>query len=274
MEIGSYLSEKHRKKRNRRAYLNLIFVFAIVYALCAGSYWFILRSPFFRVNQIAIAGNSTVASSDIIALLQGSVLRSGDSMMNGNSGIKAHLGTRNMLVWPGSLPTNDLAVIPQLASINIAKDYFSHTVTARVAERQPFGIWCLMPDDSCYWFDDTGVIFQRTFDTEGSLLSSVHDYSQTALGLGGTILPAEFVGNMLSILNVIKESGISAKEIALNNIGLQEIDITTYNGPALYFSLRFPADEDLTVLQSLMVMPKFAKLQYVDFRVENRAYYK
>ena len=39
-------------------------------------------------------------------------------------------------------------------------------------------------------------------------------------------------------------------------------------------SLRFPADDDLAVLQSLMSKPSFNNLQYVDFRVENRAFYK
>jgi len=181
-----------------------------------------------------------------------------------------------MLIWPGSLGPDDLRMLPPLAALTLSKDYFSHTITVTATERKPFGIWCVRPDtdEQCYWFDADGTAFGRTFDTQGSLMVAVHDYSQGNVGLNEKVLPDPFVANFISIINAIKESGIDAKEIALKDIDLQEIDITTYDGPSLYFSLRFPADNDLPVLQSLMAKPDFAKLQYVDFRVENRAYYQ
>ena len=94
------------------------------------------------------------------------------------------------------------------------------------------------------------------------------------MAIGGNILPDIFVPDMLSIFDTLKISGITVKEIALNDLSLQEIDISTYDGPALYFSLRFSAEEDLQALQQLMGKPGFSSLQYVDFRTENRMYYK
>ena len=135
----------------------------------------------------------------------------------------------------------------------------------------------IFDNESCFWFDASGTIFAKAYDTEGSALFAVHDYSQTGLGLAQSILPsspAAFVANFISILNVVKQSGLTVKEIALRDVSLQEIDVSTYNGPDVYFSLRFDASDDLQVLQSLMAKPGFTKLQYVDFRVENRAYYK
>jgi hypothetical protein len=189
-----------------------------------------------------------------------------------------------MLVWPDKLSLSDMAFLPDTAAISISKSYFTHTITATVTERAPSGIWCFMPklnaagnpttNESCYFFDGNGVLFERGFDTQGSSLYAIHDYSQKDPGLGGTIMTSEFTPNLLSIIDVIQKSGVDVQEIALNDIALQEIDVTTYNGPALYFSLRFPADEDLPVLASIMQKSGFAKLKYVDFRVENRAYYK
>jgi len=103
---------------------------------------------------------------------------------------------------------------------------------------------------------------------------AIHDYSQSGLGLGKKVLPDPFMENLVSIVRAVVGSGVGVKEIALNDLALQEIVVTTYDGPALYFSLRFPADNDVPVLQGLMAKPGFGKLQYVDFRVENRAYYK
>jgi len=184
-----------------------------------------------------------------------------------------------MLIWPSVLSADDLVFIPQIASMTVAKDYLAHTITVTVTERKPLAIWCATPvesraNETCYWFDDQGVIFGKTFDTQGSLMFAVHDYSQSRLGLNNKILPDQFVSNFISIVDIVRTSGVNVSDIILKDIGLQEIDVTTYDGPNLYFSLRFPADEDLPVLQSLMAKPDFNKLQYVDFRIENRAYYK
>jgi hypothetical protein len=275
MEIDSYLSQKHRKRKKRRGYIYGTAFVLFLYAIFWGVAWLVLRSPVFRVDAVVVAGNQDVSTDTVTAILDASVIRSGDAVKNGQSGVKALLGLENMLVWPSAIPTSDLALAPQLSNITISKDYFSHTVTANVTERTPFAIWCLMNgDQSCYWFDDQGIVFQRTFATQGSALLSVNDYSQTHLGLGATVLPDDFTPNLISILNVLKTSGVNVNQIALNDLSLQEIDVTTYNGPALYFSLRFPADDDLPVLQNLMTTTKFSKLQYVDFRVDNRVYYK
>jgi hypothetical protein len=288
MELDSYLSAKQKKRKKRRAFIYSVLALIAICLFLIGAGWFFFRSPFLRVQNIAVQGNSVVATGDIITLLQSSVLR-GHGFWNWLAGIQ------NMMAWPSSLSQNDLAFMPQLAAVTISKDYWDHTVTANVTERKAFAIWCFekgigvgvatgtgidagvgagIQGENCYWFDNQGILFGRAYDTEGSLMFAIHDYSQSGIGLGGTILPDQFVPNLISIVNAIPASGIDVKEIALKDINLQEIDITTYNGPDLYFSLRFPADNDVPVLKSLMAKSNFGKLQYVDFRIENRAYYK
>jgi hypothetical protein len=73
---------------------------------------------------------------------------------------------------------------------------------------------------------------------------------------------------------VLKESGLSVQAIELNDLSLEEVDVLTANGPELYFSLQFPADEYLPVIQKLMAQSNFDDLQYVDCRTENRLFYK
>ncbi len=271
MELDSYLSDKQKKRKRRRRYISLVLVLAAIGLLFTGAAWLVFRSPILRIQKIVVQGNSAVPSGDILALLQGNVLR-------GHPFWPSLLGIGNMLAWPATLPASDLSYIPQLASLTLSKDYLSRTITADVTERQPFAIWCFTSgttvNESCYWFDDQGVLFERTFDTEGSLMFAIHDNSQKGLGLNDAILPDGLAPNLISIIKVLTASGIQVNSIALNDLALQEIDITTYEGPALYFSLRFPADDDLSILESLMAKPNFTKLQYIDFRIENRAYYK
>jgi len=142
-------------------------------------------------------------------------------------------------------------------------------------------VWCVMNataatggGEQCFWFDNQGVAFENTLETQGSAILILHDYAQHKLAINQSILPNEFVGNMISILNVLKNSGLAVKEVALRDLSLQQIDVTLANGPVLHFSLRFPATNDASVLKDLVSKPGFNKLQYIDFTVENRAYYK
>jgi hypothetical protein len=275
--LQDFLSEKQKKKRKRRQEIFLAVAVVIIVLVMLGFWWLLFRSPILQMRQVVVQGNHNVASGDVVALLNASILKE-------HNFAKFLFGPDNMLAWPRTIASSDLAAAPGILGITLAKDYWTHTITATVGVREPFAIWCDMPknnaegnpegNEACFWFDGTGTMFEGAFDTEGSALFAIHDYSQGNAALGGKILPNIFVPNLMSILNVLRQSNLDIEEVALQDISLQEIDISTYNGPAIYFSLRFPADEDLSVLQNLMTQPNFSTLQYVDFRVENRAYYK
>lgn len=277
MEVGSYLSKSHARRKKKRRYIAFGVLLVAAYLVAMGAFWLVYRSPVFQVQHVVVTGDTTVASSEVVAVLQSAALQK-------RNFFKELLGFQNILLWPSTLATSDLAFLPQVKSITISKNYFFRTLTAQVTERTPIAVWCFMPqtgangnpvgNEQCYWFDANGTMFERAFDTQGGLLLSVHDYAQTGLGLGGKILPAEFIPNMMSILNDIKVSGLNPKEIALKDLSLEQVNVTTQNGPNVYFSLRFSAAEDLPVLQNLMAKPDFNKLQYINFTVENRAYYK
>jgi hypothetical protein len=288
----SYISE-HRKRRKkvRRYIFSTLAVFAL-YFLFLGGAWLIARSPLFQLQHITVEGNNVIASQDIITLLQADP--SGRHNFFGNV-----LGWNNMLVWPGGLSSSQLGLIPQLAGVTIDKDYFSRTITVNVVERNPFGVWCFLPkgesvvlasstsagveasssvdsadSGSCYWFDNAGVLFEKATNTEGNLIVVVRDYSQSSRGLGQKVLPDAFAANFISVVNVLHSSNINIQELDLNDLSLEEVDAITSDGPEIYFSLRFPANDYLGVLQSLVSQGGFSKLQYVDCRTEDRVYYK
>ncbi len=277
MRIDAYVSERRRRQRKRRIYgFGALAIFA-AYGVFWGAFAAVTKSPLLRVRNITIEGASAVSDQAIMDLLQASIIRKGDAVNAPNSGPKAFLGFKNMLVWPGSLPSATVAMIPRLAGVAIARNFFFDTVTVAVTERQPFAIWCLMNapgGERCYWFDRSGTAFETAGDTQGSAIVVFHDYSQTNLAINGPVLPEEFIPNLISIVDALKQSGLNVSEVALHDLSLQQIDVATVNGPTVSFSLRFPANDDVPVLESLMARPDFAKLQYIDFTVPNRAYYK
>jgi len=283
MQLDSYLSEKHHRRKKRRQYLYFGAGAVGICLMIVLAGWILFKSPLFREQGIEVEGNAMVPSDEVVSLLQSAAL-------SDHSWFKSMLGINNLLIWPSSLPVAQLAMEPRLTDVTISKNYFSRTLTAHVTERAAVAIWCFVgggsaegsvgagatqgQGETCYWFDADGFIFSRALDVQGGALYSIHDDSQQPGNLGDHVLPAPFIPNLIAILNVLHESNVGVQDITLKDLSLQEIAVTTNGGPMIYFSLRFPATEDLQVLQNLMSQPGFAKLSYIDFRVENRAYYK
>ncbi len=267
------------KRKRRRKIIILFSIFFGLYAVILGGSWIIIRSTVFRIQHTTVTGNDQTSDQDIVDALRARALVGGWGPM------KALLSFRNMLAWPDKLDATGLALLPAVKSVTVEKDYGTRSLNIKVEERKPYGIWCvgtpggdvIEPDQvpgECAWFDDGGVVFQKAVGAEGSLIFAVHDYSQHKLNLGAKVLPEEFLSGLFSIFQVLKKSDVNTQEVRLNDLALEELEVRTYNGPKLYFSLRFPADNDLVALNDLSAKPGFAKLQYLDFRVENRVYYK
>lgn len=289
--------EENEKRVRRSRYFILISILGIICVFVVLGAWVIFHSRLFSIQDINISGNERVSQEEIAAFLKSRILE--------EAFWKHVLGFQNILVWPKKLTEDDLKFLPQLKSIEIEKRFRERKVNVQVKERKPFGIWCLFPQTqinadnnplitaetsssdidvnppydqrgsaSCWWFDEEGVLFEKALAAEGNLIPAVDDYSRDKLGLGSAVLPEDFMSNLISIFRVLRDSGVSVKEVRLEDIGLEEIKAATYDGPELYFSLRIPADNALTVISSLAGKADFKNLKYIDFRVENRAYYK
>ena len=283
MQIAPYVSDRRKKRRRIRAYFFTALGLIVLYAMFFVTQWSILHSPVFRVDNVVVQGDSAVASADVVALAEAAAAPR-------DHFLAATLTFRNMLLWPDVIPEQDLRMVPQLATATVSKDYFAHTVTITVTERSPFGIWCFAAPPGggatasssatvnfgapCYWFDNTGTIFEKAGETQGDLVFVVYDSAQSPRGLDQKVLSDEFLANFISVMEVLKGSGLAVRAIKLDDLSLEEVDVSTANGPTIYFSLQFPADEYLGVIQKLMLQPTFDKLQYIDCRTQNRLFYK
>ncbi len=288
-ETPSLWREAYLRERRGKRWL-LISLSALSVLLVLGAIgWTIFYSPLFRINEVKVVGNEVVSTGEITDSLKKSVLS--------NSFFSRYFGTSNILFWPDSFPSGELVKsAPELKSVSMEKDYKKREVKIIVEERKPFGVWCLRGAQtdagskdnftgnssenprssatSCFWFDSEGFIFRNAVDVEGSVITSVSDYSQKDIGIGSKILPERFVENAFSVFRALSQNSVGVKEIRLNDIALEEIEVDTYEGPKIYFSLRFPLVGFSEVFSSLAKNSTLKNLQYIDFRVYNRAYYK
>lgn len=265
-DVKIYLSDAGRRRKRKRmryvylAALLIVYSVALIFCLLA------FRTGLFRAKTIEVTGNREVSSADIMTALEAQIF-------NGN-GLKYALGFRNYLIWPDRLKDPG-RFLPQIESINIEKHYWGKKIEVKVVERFPYGTWCLGSEaPECFWFDENGYIFKRGTPSEGNIIKSVNDFSGRKLGLGNTVLDNSFFLNLKGAFEVLEKSGIGARAIELKDLALEEIVAKTTEGPLIYFSLRFSSANSVELLGTLGESKSFSKLQYVDLRIPNRAYYK
>jgi len=303
------VSEIHERRGRRRRYSIFAIMLLAIYVIVLALAWLVFRSPVFRIKNITIIGNERTESGQILSLLQSRISKTIFGLNNilawpdelagndlsllptlKNLEIKKNFWARSIVVrveergpygiWCYLQTQNDAELTQNDA--DLTQNNAEQTQNGAENFPQPSASIPLnsafVPHGSapsgCWLFDKDGVIFQKSLSVEGGLITAVDDYSQESRGLNSKILPDEFVQNMFSIFDVLNASGITVKDIRLNDLALQEIEADTFAGPKLYFSLRFPSTDDLEVLQSFLSRLSFKKLQYLDFRVENRAYYR
>lgn len=306
--VDNYVSEVYEKRKKRRFYFFLAIVLGLIYGVALGASWLVLRSPLFHIQKITITGNEAVVTSDILSLLQSRILRSEplkallgfnniliwpDGLSSGDliflpalKSLKIEKNYRERSVIVAVEERKPYGIWCYKAQTdadftqNDAENNRSHPSASSLRESA----------SRCWWFDDEGIIFKRAIAAQGSLIVAVNDYSQTGHGLNSKILPGDFVSNAFSIFRVLQAGNLNLKEIRLRDLSREELEVATHSstplpstqlgaggsgaGPIIYFSLRFPADNALVVIENFLAKPGFDKLQYLDFRVENRVYYK
>ncbi|RJQ29330.1 FtsQ-type POTRA domain-containing protein [Candidatus Parcubacteria bacterium] len=269
VEQKTYFEETKEKRKKRRRFSWAVLGILSLGILTYGAGWILFRSPIFQMERIEIEGTKRVKQEDVLAAFMAA--RTGEPFY------RKWFNLRNILAWPDALDENDLRTVPAVKSAEVEKDFDAHTIRVVVKEREPYGIWCQKKDPTnnpCFWFDTEGVVFERALGVEGNLIKVLNDYAEEPLGLGRKILPDRFVSNLLSIFEVLGRSGLSVREVRLDNLLNEEIEVRTNGGPKLYFSLRFSAASTLAAIETVTARSDFKRLEYVDFRVENRAYYK
>ncbi len=274
-DVKLYLSDLRDRRQRIRRRLRVVGLVLAAVAIVLFIWWLLFRSPMFHIREVRVLGNRRVVSNDLISTIQEIGLRS--------SRVARWFSMSNILSWPRSVPLDMSSTLSRVKELSITKHYFERTIDVAIREREPYAIWCLRKSAApeCYWLEEDGTIFESAPEAEGNLVPVVNDYATDNLSLGDRLLGGEFVSNLRTIFDVLGHSRLAVREIRYEDPSLHELKVVTYNGPVIYFSLRFSSENAHAVIESLIdkdavgkLTPRFKDLQYIDFRVENRAYYK
>lgn len=254
--------------------LKFAIFFSIFVLLATGSIYFVFHSQFLRITAVEVSGSTK--AEEIKEALIGSLLK--------NSKIRSLFGSENLFFWPSKIPKIP-ASLYWLSGLNLEKNWEEKKIAIKAEEREPYLLWCLAASGNCYWLDEEGIVFSAAPKAEGFIIPKVFEQGdRRQLSFGQPFYEnVLLVKNALEIIKRVKNFPLAVSEFLIEKPNLEEL-IAETEGPKLYFSLRFLVQNLDKVLNNLTNRlssyggspegKDFQKLEYIDFRVENRIYYK
>lgn len=241
-------------------FLAIFFLFIL---LATGIVYLVFRSSVFQVAGLEIVGSQKTEE------IKGELI----SVLSKTSRFRSWLGPENFLFWSPKAIQEIPSSLFWLSDLTLKRNWLSRKIFIEVKERQSWLLWC-SAGSSCYWLDETGIVFALAPQAEGFIVPKVLAGNGPSLRFGQPFFDnSDLVKNTLEIIKQLRNSSLSVFQFLITDVNLQEMTAKT-NGLELYFSLRYLPQNLGQLLANLADRVNFQKLEYIDFRVENRIYYK
>lgn len=179
---------------------------------------------------------------------------------------------RNNFIFLSAKDFSDLMLKdPAIKDFSLTKNFRNKSLAFYIQERQSKGILCLAGEEqNCFYFDDQGVVFAASPQTEGNVIFLIKDDSGRLYNLGDRILALGSFDDLVAIWNSL------AERFHLDNlqIGATGLIIKSSAGWQVYLN-----PEDLirtrAAVQNLLQSDfNFGSLEYLDLRYLPNIYWK
>ena len=244
----------NQRKTNRKWIKKIIFSLVAV-----GGIWVFFWLPFFRVKEIII--NDPLVSRKEVEEKLGLSL---------SSLTKFFLPQNNFFLFPSKLAEE--AILESGLGVADIEKKFPNKIEIEFKEIKPKFLYCI---DKCYYIDKNGIPYEiAPFFTESPLpILEFVDEAKKELKLGKEFLPQENAEFLLNFNNELKNLNISIKKIEIKN----DIKITMNENWNLLILKNQKDYKDFTKKLMILFEQKIkdrSKIEYIDMRVENKAFYK
>ena len=267
MLIKSNLHLYNHKLQKKKRMRHLIYASFVLLMICLFFYTLFFSNRF-SIKDIKIFGAESIPESLLKAEIAGALdMRSFVFLKN-----------TNIFVMPSDFLRNELKVkFPKIKTVLVEKNIFKREVSFIIAERKATGITC-KNDILCFYFDSEGVIFNSSPVILGAQVLKIIDDTINA----DMILPNhKYLESQIGLIGFLKNKTLAQNNITLryfsflNNHG--DILAETAQGFKIFFNSQIVPAEQIKVLGGILdkeIKDQTSNLDYIDLRVENRAYYK
>lgn len=264
-------------KRGKKRLIVIIFYAVIILTLVSGSGYFFVFSKFFKIKNISVIGNDYIVSAAIID--------SFNDVLNQKKFVVLKNNNINFLNIDDA-KTDLMSAFPRIEEINLEKKYPSDIKIA-IKEKEVSEILCKgdkywdgkKEEDTskCYFIDKNGVAFDEAAQTQGFLILKIIDKREQDIGLNSKALNKEFV-DFVGVIRKKFKSVLSQniKWFVLEHPAQREV-VAVVDNWKIIFNIEGSPEKQLFVLKEVMekeIKDQKNNLEYVDLRIDGRAYYK
>ena len=269
------LKPKKSILKNRYFWLVILVLFLFLLII-----YFLLFWEKFQVSQINVFGNEKVPTENVkdivFAKIQHKFL---------------FLKSQSIfLVNSRVLSDEILNSFPQIGKVKTSRR-FPNIIVVDIKERKAIAVFCSDSSadfiehprqgrdlEKCFFIDEGGVAFEKTQQIETRSLTIVRQTTgNEVVILGKEAIEKEIVGIILKIQKNLSDNfQITISEA--NIVSTKRLNIKTNENWEIYIGLDSDIDSQITKLDLLLkeevLAEKRKKLEYIDLRFQDRAYYK
>lgn len=242
----------------------------VLIVIIAGIYFF-LFFPNFQVKNIVISGNQKINSQDLQNIIEKDVNKKLIGFGNWNISTKSIF-----LANAQDIQNQIVGLYPNIKTITIAKK-FPQDLDVNIQERQQFATFS--QNNKYFYIDDTGIIFEELPNVAENTFIVRQDLNTNDVWLGESVVQE----NIMKIISEIEKNLKDNFQINLTEALIStpiRLNIKTGENWQIYFDITENSDISLqlTKLNLLLkdeITPETRqKLEYIDLRFKDRAYYK
>lgn len=241
------------KKGKRRRNILRIILLVLGLALFV---WFMV-SDLWRISAVQVVGAKHSDSGAIEAQIKDIL---------GQSQLFIFPGNQKYTYSRGKIEEAVLQTFPGVEEIEMRADS-DGTLTATIKDRRALGVWC--DSEECYFYDDFGVLFKKSFSYTGALFTKWRYVASDARMTLGQKVPCIDVCMNEKFLYFLHDKRIAEAVMEGETMRLQSTDD---------YYIKAGLDATTTMAHIEQIEKKevgiLKKVEYVDVRFPNKIFYK
>lgn|SRR3989344_274638 len=275
---NSYSGNLAREKR-RRFFIRLSVSMFCGVMLGGISAYALFYSGWLDVNSISINGLKSITEDQVSPTIK--------TMIEENVvPILRIRFQKNVLFFdPGPVKKAIIAQFPVIRTIEISKE-LPHKIIVDIIERNAWGTWCANGDSSsmplrqssgqattsCRYFDEEGVLWGKSLRSSGVLLLNVEDLRKIE---GQNKISPQLLAGIKELVAGLGNIDIKINKIEIPADFIGEFRTYTTRSYYLIFNINSSIKEQINVLRILLKEKgEGFNPQYIDLKIEGRAYFK
>jgi hypothetical protein len=272
---------KERRKKTFVKYLWVLLGLVALFVLVA----FLSYNKNLLIKDVEVSGNQILEEEDI----KTETLK----ILKQNKVLFFLAGDNKFIYKENKLIEGLKLSFPRILNISIER--VGNSLNINLSERERAFLWCgneaplfleRFEEGDCYFLDNSGFIFDKSPGFSSGVYFTFYSKTQDENPIGEHVLDFQFIKDINSLILVMSEKGLPAHSLVVKEEGQYElllnIGTTLDDYPKLLFTKENTIEEIYNKFISIIdeepfktdFLEKSNKLEYIDFRFNNRVFYR